>query len=109
MHGPLLADMRGHGATASELEAARARIDAANPPPRIWPCHWHAWCVFAAMGTQWRRRADGALDGLDYAGLPPVLQEHRRRLPRRLRQPLQRLMPQLRALENAALVELRSE
>lgn len=74
----------------------------------MWSHHWHAWRVFLAMGTQWRTRRDpGGLfyEGLEYAGLPVVLQEHRRALPRRLRQPLERVMPQLRVLERAAAAE----
>jgi hypothetical protein len=95
------------GASASALERARARIEAQRPPPlRIWRQHWHAWQVFVGMDTQWRTRTGAAgtvYDGLDYAALDPVLQEHRRALPRRLRQPMHRLMPQLRVLEHAAL------
>jgi hypothetical protein len=95
--------MRAMGASASALEAARARIDAerAAATPRIWPQHWHAVLVFMAMDTQWCIGPDGRR--LDYAALPPVLEEHRQRLPRRLRQPMHRLMPQLRTLERAAI------
>jgi hypothetical protein len=102
---PLLADMRAMRASESQLEAARARIDAqrAADTPRIWPQHWHAVQVFMAMDTQWRTGPDGRPGGLDYAALDPVLREHRQRLPRRLRRPIGQLMPQLRALERAAL------
>jgi hypothetical protein len=70
----------------------------------VWAEHWHAFKVFLGMATQWRVRRDpGGLfyEGLRYEALPPVLHEHRR-LPRRWRQPLHRLMPQLRTLERAA-------
>lgn len=70
----------------------------------VWAEHWHAFAVFRAMRTQWRVRRDAGgefVEGLDYAGLPVVLAEHRH-LPRRVRQPLHRLMPQLRVLEGAA-------
>ena len=99
------------GATARQLEQLRGRIEREHgiaEPTAVWAEHWHAFKVFLAMGTQWRTR-DGAhgllYDGLDYGGLDPVLREHRR-LPRRLRQPLHRLMPQLRTLEAVARDEL---
>jgi hypothetical protein len=95
------------GATASQLEQLRGRIeseDGLDEPVPVWAEHWHAFSVFRAMATQWRvSRVPGGdwWEGLDYAGLPIVIEEHRR-LPRRCRQPLPRLMQQLRVLESAA-------
>jgi hypothetical protein len=103
---PLIEDAKAMGASPAQLEKLRGSIERQRPPPPvIWPQHWHAWRVFVGMGSQWRtkERAGGVLlyEGLDYAALPVVLDEHRR-LPRRYRQPLARLMPQLRTLEHAA-------
>lgn len=72
----------------------------------IWPDHWHAWCVFFSMRTQWR--AVGAFSGLvytglDYGALALPLAENRANSHR---QPLAVLMPQLRELEIAARKEL---
>jgi hypothetical protein len=109
---PLLEDARAFGASAAQLEALRGSIERQRPPGvGIWPRHWHAWRVFVGMGSQWRTkdRQGGLLyEGLDYAALPVVLREHRR-LPRRYRQPLARLMPQLRTLEGAAREQLNAE
>jgi Phage related hypothetical protein (DUF1799) len=108
---PLLADARAYGASASQLEALRGSIERQRGIAGeygVWPQHWHAWLVFSGMGTQWRTTRDGGAvvyEGLDYAGLPSVVQEHRR-LPRRYRQPYPRLMRQLRTLECAARKEL---
>lgn len=95
------------GASARQLEQLRGAIERQQglaEPTAVWAEHWHAFAVFRAMATQWRLR-DGArgllYEGLDYAALEPVLREHRR-LPRQVRQPLARLMPQLRSLEAAA-------
>jgi hypothetical protein len=74
----------------------------------VWSVHWHAFSVFRGMATQWRVTRDDRRDwweGLDYSGLPVVLEEHRR-MPRRCRQPLPHLMRQLRVLERAARDEL---
>jgi hypothetical protein len=102
------------GASARSLEELRASIEreeGGDEPTGVWAEHWHAFAVFLGMGTQWRVR-DGArgllYDGLDYAALDPVLQEHAK-LPRRLRQPLARLMPQLRTLEAAARTALNAQ
>jgi hypothetical protein len=100
------------GASAGQLERLRGAIErqhGVHEPTPVWAVHWHAFAVFCAMASQWRVRdgAKGTLyDGLDYGALEPVLHEHRRALPRRLRQPIERLMPQLRTLEAAARDEL---
>jgi hypothetical protein len=110
---PLIADARAHGASAASLEKLRAHIERQRGLAGecvVWAAHWHAFAVFKAMATQWRveqGRAGLLYTGLDYGGLAPVLDEHRRRLPRRLRQPPQRLMPQLRTLEHAARTALK--
>jgi hypothetical protein len=102
------------GASASRLEQLRGRIEheeGLDEPVPVWAEHWHAFAVFRGMATQWRvTRADRRdwWEGLDYAGLPVVLQEHRR-MPRRHRQPLPRLMRQLRVLEGAARDELNKD
>lgn len=57
------------------------------------------------MATQWRTCAGFGVflrTGLDYAALPLVLAEHRDNPHRR---PIPELMPQLRELEIAALLE----
>jgi hypothetical protein len=104
------------GASASQLEQLRGRIDEAeglddSQPVPVWAEHWHAFQVFRGMATQWRvTRAERRdwWEGLDYAGLPVVLDEHRR-LPRRWRQPLSQLMRQLRVLERSARDELNKD
>jgi len=68
----------------------------------VWPDHWHALQVFLGMGSQWRivgGMAGLLYQGLDYGALEPVLRAHKRG-PHR--QPMKRLMPQLRRLEAAA-------
>ncbi len=106
----MLEQAQAFGASAAQLEALRGSIERRNRPQAagVWPEHWHALEVFLAMATQWRTHlgARGLFyEGLDYAALPPVLAEHRR-LPRRLRQPMDRLMPQLRTLELEARTHL---
>jgi hypothetical protein len=94
--------MRAHGAPPEVLARWAAIVQPAQAEPpilEVWPEHWHAWRVFLAMGTQWRRTGD-RWDGLDYAALPIVLAEHKA-CPHR--QPLPVLMAQLRQLEHAAL------
>lgn len=106
-----MTDARAMGASESALARLRASIEAAKGLSKqvlVWPEHWHALKVFLAMDTQWRTHLGVRglfYEGLDYAALPPVLAEHRR-LPRRLRQPMDRLMPQLRTLELEARTHL---
>lgn len=35
----------------------------------VWPDAWPAFCLFEAMGTQWRL-GNGGPSGLDYASIP---------------------------------------
>lgn len=70
----------------------------------VWPEHWHALQVLRWSATQWRVVAGptGRLLylGLDYGALGPVLAALRGE-PHR--QPLPRLMAQLRVMEAAAI------
>lgn len=70
---------------------------------QVWPEHWHAWCVFRDVETQWRCSVlpDGRLwwHGLDYSALGLVMAAHRAN-PHR--QPLPVLMQQLHQLEVVA-------
>lgn len=96
--------MREMGASPEQLSAYRERLfnEAEERRVSILPENWHAWHVFLGMGTQWRTTGGFGYrlyEGLDYAALPIVLAEHRDLQPR---QPLPRLMPQLRTLEHAA-------
>lgn len=108
--GPIEA-LRGMGASPEVIAQARAQLglDKAQQPLviRVLPENWHACLLFLAMGTQWRLRTrpDGAVvwDGLDLSALTWPLRELRQ-VPHR--QPLDVLMPQLRALERAALKKL---
>jgi hypothetical protein len=105
--------MRVSERSLEELRASIEREQGPDEPTDVWAEHWHAFAVFRAMGTQWRVRDGGdrglLYDGLDYGGLEPVLAEHRRSMPRRRRQPLARLMPQLRTLEAAARTALNAQ
>lgn len=72
----------------------------------VWPQNWHAVMAFCDMGTQWQMVATmrGLMHlGLRYEALPLTLAALRPRIPERCRRPLHELMPQLRALEQAAL------
>lgn len=61
------------------MRAAFAR-EAEGSIVRVWPEHWHATLVFLGMQTQWRCTVlpSGRWhhQGLDYAALQPVLDEH---------------------------------
>lgn len=103
--------MRAAGATAASLAAYRRRLEEAVAVRSIelFPENWHAFSVFLRMGDQWRiaTGAGGLLFlGLDYGALPPVLEECRR-VPHR--QPMDRLMPQLRTLVRAARAVLNDD
>lgn len=37
----------------------------------VWPDAWPAFCIFEAMGTQWRL-GQGGPSGLDYTAIPAV-------------------------------------
>lgn len=111
---PLVVDARAMRASARQLEALRARIEAEEGRDDVlgvWPEHWHAFLVFMAMADQWRvvvREGRLMRLGLDYAALPVVLDAHRR-LPRRLRQRPRALLQQLRVLTVAAREAFNSE
>lgn len=99
-----LEDLQRFGAPQQALDAMQASIEqgARDAVADVLEENWHAVNVFFAMGTQWRVAAHaGAVhyEGLDYAALPLVLAEHRAT---QHRQPLVRLMPQLRVMEHAA-------
>ena len=106
--GPL-EDLQRFGAPQQALDEMQACIEqgARDASADVLEENWHAVNVFFAMGTQWRVAAGmGAAmhyEGLDYAALPLVLAEHRA-TPHR--QPLVRLMPQLRVMEHAAREQL---
>lgn len=108
--GPI-ESLQAWGAPQNVIDAYRRGLieEAKRLGVEVWPQHWHAVRVFMAMGSQWRVVAGfgGARTlGMDYGALPPVLDEHRRS---RHRQPMRRLMPQLRTLEAAALEVLNKE
>lgn len=76
--------------------------------PEVWPEHWHAAKLFAALGSQGRLLPTGLGGatwlGLDYTALvPPVLQAVRAAVPRRLRQRWPRVFDQLQVMEAAAI------
>lgn len=84
---------------------AQARND---QEPEVWPEHWHAAQLFAAVGSQWRctpsARGGVLWVGLDYAALSPLLlRAVRPTVPRRLRRRWPELFAQLQALEAAAI------
>lgn len=100
----LIEEMRSAGALPQIINAFRASLieGQRQRSAEILPENWHAVRVFLSMASQWRvvARFDGLLYlGLDHAALQPSLEEHCRI---RHRQPLRRLMPQLRILERAA-------
>ena len=64
----------------------------------VWPDAWPAFCLFEALGTQWRLGPGGA-SGLDYA----VIQGTAKMLGIKRRE-LERAFPDLRILESEALV-----
>jgi hypothetical protein len=70
----------------------------------VWPEHWHAALVFAAMGSQWRTvftpGGEMRYEGLRYEALAAVVQEH---AGMRHAQPFAVLMRQLRYLERRAV------
>jgi len=103
--------MRAAGASPESLAAYRRRLVAEIEARSIelFPENWHAFSVFLRMGDQWRIAAGfGGIHylGLDYAALPPVLEECRRL---QHRQPMDRLMPQLRTLVRAARAVLNDD
>ena len=96
-------------ASPAQLERIRGSIDARNAEGGVygvWPAHWHAVKVFESLQTQWRTEVVAKrvlVLGLDPGALPFALAE-RRNQPHR--QPLERLMPQLRTLELGAMEHL---
>lgn len=71
----------------------------------VWPENWHAVLAFCDMSDQWSLVATmGGVywQGLNYASLPVVLQALKPTVGRRYRKPLHELLPQLRALAQAA-------
>ncbi|WP_371856919.1 DUF1799 domain-containing protein [Pseudomonas sp. R9(2017)] len=63
----------------------------------VWPDAWPAFCLFEALGTQWRL-GPGGPSGLDYAAIPStakMISLKRRELPEAFND--------LRVMENEAL------
>ncbi|HDS1711354.1 DUF1799 domain-containing protein [Pseudomonas sp. SbB1] len=66
----------------------------------VWPDAWPAFCLFEALGTQWRL-GPGGPSGLDYAAIPgtaKILGLKRRELPR--------VFHDLRIMEGEALAAM---
>lgn len=71
-----------------------------DAPLQVWPDLWDAWCVFDAMGTQWRAGAGGVY-GLDFNVVRDELEV--REIPREDWQEVREL---IRYMESIALTEI---
>jgi len=63
----------------------------------VWPDAWPAFCLFEALGTQWRL-GPGGPSGLDYTAIPGTA-----KMIGLKRRDLEEAFPALRVMENEAL------
>ena len=74
-----------------------------DAPLEVWPDLWEAWCLFDAIGTQWRA-GPGGVYGLDFNVVRDELEA--RDIPREDWQEMREL---IRYMESVALNEIHKQ
>ena len=90
--------MYEHGPSAEQLAFLGLTLeDIETEDVEVWPDVWSAFCLFEALGTQWRL-GPGGPSGLDYAAIPATAT-----LLGLKRRELSEVFHDLRFMENEAL------
>ncbi|MCE7762948.1 hypothetical protein GQL56_09875 [Pseudomonas putida] len=90
--------MYEQGPSAEQLASLGLTLDDIETEDvEVWPDAWPAFCLFEALGTQWRLGAAGP-SGLDYAAIPGTA-----KMIGLNRSELFEAFTDLRAMENEAL------
>lgn len=88
MQGPSAEQLAFLGLTLDDIETEDVEV---------WPDVWPAFCLFEALGTQWRLGPGGS-SGLDYAVIPGTA-----KMLGLKRRKLVEIFPDLRIMEHEAL------